>query len=139
MFRIMMVLKIITEGQVLVSKATVSPHGTFIFVVDVINVIRIVGPRSKIQLDFSPTPTLTKCSFFFFFLFFIVCPEFHIFLHSSLFLPSPLPPHTPFYTFWRVLSPFFIKAQLLCHLYSRESRISSWVLEHLATFSDITH
>lgn len=54
MFRFMMVLMIITEGQVLVSKATVSLHGTFIFVVDVINVIRMFGPRSKIQAGFQP-------------------------------------------------------------------------------------
>lgn len=45
MFRIIMVLMIFTEGQVLVSKATVSPHGTFIFVVDVVDINQDVWPK----------------------------------------------------------------------------------------------
>lgn len=104
MFRIMIVLKIITEGQVLVSKATVSPHGTFIFVVDVINVIRIFGPRSKIQLDFSPNSHLDQV-FFFLLLFIFYCfpwvPHF-----SSLFSLPPLSPSTT-HTFLHFLESSF--------------------------------
>lgn len=49
-----MVLIMVTDGHGLVSKATANLYGTFVFVVDVINVFRMFGPNSKIRANWPP-------------------------------------------------------------------------------------